>query len=84
MCWIPELINLHNLYMKFNLCNLVNIKVEADDKFKELVDRYIQSNPTYRYYRDSIFSQIMELIFGEFDSLYLKNIRYGDADEKIK
>ncbi len=62
--WVPELINLHNLYVKVNFCNSVNATVEDDDKFKNLVNKYIQSNPTYRNHHDSIFSQIMGLIYG--------------------
>jgi len=75
LCWIPELINLHNLYVKFNFCNSVNTKVGDDDKFKELVNKYIQSNPTYRNHHASIVSKIMNLIYGEFDSSYMENVR---------
>ena len=75
MCWIPELINLHNLFVKFNFCNSINTKVDDDEQFKKLVNKYIQSNPTYRNHRDSIFSQIMGLIYGEFDSSYMENVR---------
>ena len=32
----------------------------------------------------SIFSQIIGLTYGEFNSYYWENIRYGDVDEKIK
>jgi len=75
MCWVPELITLHNLFVKFNFCNSVNTKVGDDDKFKELVNKYIQSNPTYRNHHASIVSQIMNLIYGEFDSSYMENVR---------
>jgi len=76
---VPQLIFLHNLYMKLRFCHYVNALVSNDDMFKYLVDNCISLRPAYIKNHSSITSRIMHLIYGEHEP---DSIRNGFADEQ--
>jgi len=54
---------MHNVYVRVRFNNYANVMVQDDDVFHELINKYINLQPTYRKNADVLKSRIDQLIY---------------------